>query len=75
MKDIAERLRWCRWRDSAGRYVDVYNMSGIEAERLEAAEEIERLRGLGPRYDGPPVYVWVWLTRGQFLRYGRGQWG
>lgn len=45
MPDIVESLRWCRWRDRTnGDYIDKYDTSGIEAERLSAADEIERLR-------------------------------
>ena len=43
--DITDRLRWCRWRDrSSGEYTSTYDIAGIEAERIEAANAIERLR-------------------------------
>jgi hypothetical protein len=43
--DIVERLRWCRWREQeSGKYTDTYDTAGVEAERLEAAADIERLR-------------------------------
>lgn len=41
---IVERLRWCRWRDrETGAYTTNYELAGIEAERLEAADKIDRL--------------------------------
>lgn len=47
MTDIMERLRHCRWLNVNGKYINEYDLSGVEAERLEAADEIERLRALG----------------------------
>jgi hypothetical protein len=42
--DIVECLRWCRWRSAGGAYQSNYDLHSIEAERLNAAAEIERLR-------------------------------
>ena len=45
MSDIVERLRHPRWTDrSTGKYTDTYDLLGVEAERLEAADMIEWLQ-------------------------------
>ena len=42
--DIVDRLRGCRWCRPDGTYGDTYDLVGVEAERLDAADEVEFLR-------------------------------